>query len=450
MNTGTRAINLNRFLNFKPGHINMKRNSEEIRFSNNRSTKDKLPYFRFGLQGDTAAAISLLSRYPMQARHVNIRNAQVKAVNTILSNIPIGNKLAVRNFSNLTKRQRGFSRRILLKAFDHLKGIGLLDRDGEGFSSSEIIFSNKIKKYIPEQILYCPESTIFINKNGEERKVAEINTKERRELNNRLKEWWKFIKQHDIAPGLTTNDFEVFNKCETEVFGKRPLIKPSRSDILPYIVFNDRDLTKGGRMYGAFWIGMKKELRRGIRIDGSETSDIDGKGMHVQLLYQEAGEPLPEGDIYLYSDDRRKITKGLMLLMMNTKSEVSPEMGRKQVKMTYKNRFGHDEGLDEYILELEGFHYKIMPFLYKPNWGQLQKTEAAIMLNIMEAAMNEDIVVLPVHDGCICKLEHKEKVLQLFKEQGIEAEENRKHLLPVPLEEKKKLLEAFYAYREVA
>ena len=64
--------------------------------------------------------------------------------------------------------------------------------------------------------------------------------------------------------------------------------------------------------------------------------------------------------------------------------------------------------------------------------------------------MNEDIVVLPVHDGCICKLEHKEKVLQLFKEQGIEAEENRKHLLPVPLEEKKKLLEAFYAYREVA
>jgi len=136
--------------------------------------------------------------------------------------------------------------------------------------------------------------------------------------------------------------------------------------------------------------------------------------------------------------------------MMNTSTEVSPELGRKQVRRTYRNKFGHDEGLDGYILELEGFHHKIMHFLYKPNWGQLQKTEASIMLNIMEATMNEGIVVLPVHDGCICKLEHRKRVLQIFTDQGIEAEENRKHLLPVPLEEKKKLLEAFYAYQEVA
>ena len=427
----------------------MKSDSEEIRFSNNRSTKDKLPYFRFGLQGGLATVNSLFSRYPMQARNMKIANAQEMALNTILSNIPTGDKLAVRNFSKLTESQRGFSRIILLNVFDHLSEAGLLVRDGNGFSKSVITFSNKIKRYISNRIIYYPKSTI-ITHIGEVWKVEKIDTIERKGLNRRLKAWWQFIQQHNIEPGLKTLDFEIFNDCEIQVFGKSPLIKPKTTDILPHIVFNDRDLTKGGRMYGAFWIGMKKELRRGIMIDGSKTCDIDGKGMHVQLLYRDAGEPLPEGDLYLYSDERRKVTKGLMLLMMNTSTEVSPELGRKQVKKTYKKRFGKDEGLEEYILELEGFHYKIMPFLYKPNWGQLQKTEAAIMLNIMEAAMNEDIVVLPVHDGCICKLEHKEKVLQLFKEQGIEAEENRKHLLPVPLEEKKKLLEAFYAYREVA
>ena len=159
---------------------------------------------------------------------------------------------------------------------------------------------------------------------------------------------------------------------------------------------------------------------------------------------------LPEGDIYIYADDRRRVTKGLMLLMMNTKEECRPEIGRKRVKRTYKSRFDHDEGLDEYILELEGLHHKILHLLYRPNWGQLQHTEAAIMLNIMEAAMNEDIVVLPVHDGCLCKLEHKEKVLQLFTDQGIEAEENEKHLLPLPLKETKAFLEAFYELQKVA
>ena len=195
---------------------------------------------------------------------------------------------------------------------------------------------------------------------------------------------------------------------------------------------------------------MKKELRRAIKIDGSKTCDIDGKAMHVQLLYKLIGEPAPDGDLYIYTDDRRRITKGLMLLMMNTTEECPPEIGRKRVKRTYRRSFSRDdEGLDEYIIELEGFHHKILPLLYRPNWGQLQHTEAAIMLNIMEAAMNEEIVVLPVHDGCLCKLKHKERVLQLFIDQGIEAEENKKHLLPLPLKETEALLEAFYELQKV-
>ena len=172
--------------------------------------------------------------------------------------------------------------------------------------------------------------------------------------------------------------------------------------------------------------------------------------MHVQLLYKSIGEPLPEGDMYIYPDERRRITKGLMILMMNTAKAFSPEIGRKRVKQTYRKRFGHDEGLDEFILDLEAFHHKIQHLLYKPNWGRLQHSEASIMLNIMEAAMNEGIVVLPVHDGCMCKLEHRKRVLQYFTDQGIEADENKKHLLPVPLNETKDLLKAYFDYRKVA
>lgn len=418
----------------------------------NNSTKGKLSYFKFGLQGDQTMAISLLSDYPMKARTKDIAHAQRKALNTVLSNIPSGDKLEVRNFSSLTNGQRGFSRKKLLDVFNHLKKSELLERTNESFSNSIIKYSTKIKRYIPEGIIYYPETTIFTRIKGEKREVSKIDTEEKINLNRRLRAWWDFIKQYDINPGITTNDFQVFNECETQIFGKQPLIKPSRSEILPYIVYNDRDLTIGGRMYGAFWIGMKKEMRRGIFIDGSKTSDIDGKGMHVQLLYRKIGEPLPEGDLYIHTDERRDITKNLMLLMMNTKNYVSPEIGRKQVIRTYRNKFSKDdEGLlMEYILELEGFHYKLLPLLYKPNWGNLQKTEAAIMLNIMEQAMKENILVLPVHDGCLCKIENRERVLEIFNEHDIEAEENKKHLLPVPIEEKKNLLDAFNKYKKVA
>jgi hypothetical protein len=420
------------------------------KISNGCSGAAKPNYFRFGLRGNDDSAVLLLKVYPMEARNKNIETAQLAAANAILSNIPNGNTLIIPNFSKLKNEERGFSRKIFLAVLNHFVEPNLISREGKGYSSSVITYSPRIMRYKPDNIVYHPAGTIITNIKGEDRKVVKINTEERRELNSRLKAWWEFVKQHDIDPGITPFDFKLFNDRETLIFGKPPLIKPQCTDILPYIIYNDRDLTKGGRMYGAFWIGIKKELRRAITIDGSKTCDIDGKGMHVQLLYKSIGETLPEGEIYIYTDDRRRITKGLMLLMMNTAEEFPPDIGRKHVKRTYRKKFGHDEGLDEYILDLEGFHYKILSELYKPNWGRLHHTEAAIMLNIMEAAMKEDIVVLPVHDGCLCKREHKKKVLQFFTDQGIEAEENKKHLLPLPLEETKALLKAFYELQKVA
>ena len=73
-------------------------------------------------------------------------------------------------------------------------------------------------RYIPDNIIYHPAGTIFTNVKGEERKVAKINTDERKELKGRMKAWWEFIKLHKIDTGITSNDFELFNDCETLVF----------------------------------------------------------------------------------------------------------------------------------------------------------------------------------------------------------------------------------------
>src|ERR1019366_3938986 len=54
-----------------------------------------------------------------------------------------------------------------------------------------------------------------------------------------------------------------------------------------------------GRLYGAFWIGIKKYLRPFLRIEGENCALIDFSSMNVNLAYFFAGE-LPPTDENLY------------------------------------------------------------------------------------------------------------------------------------------------------
>ena len=109
-----------------------------------------------------------------------------------------------------------------------------------------------------------------------------------------------------------------------------------------------------------------------------------------------------------------------MLYMMNSKKDYDLKDGRKAAIGTYNYHQSPEEPsvLEEYIDQLEELHKPILKLLYRSNWGRLQKTEADLMLNIMEEGMKTGILVLPVHDGCLCQLRHKEKVLELFMQQG--------------------------------
>ncbi len=50
------------------------------------------------------------------------------------------------------------------------------------------------------------------------------------------------------------------------------------------------------------------------------------------------------------------------------------------------------------------------------------------------------VPILPVHDGCLCLRSKKNKVIELFMDEAIEAVENKRHLEPLPMEDIKQLL----------
>jgi hypothetical protein len=411
----------------------------------NRLYDETLPYFKHERRCHEADAINLFDAYPMSSRNELVLRAQLSALCAVLANMSTGKNLILPNFSRLNAESWGYSRQVFLNVLQHLEKTALISRlvgDGELTTRSIITYSTRIRAFKPVKIFYQPGGAILINEKKGRSVMAKIDSIERRNLKNDIKNYWAFIQKHTIKPGLDKGIFDLLNEHEQEILRKPALIMPDEEKIFPYAVFNSRDLTLGGRLYGAFWIGCKKEFRRLITIDGELTADLDGKAMHTQLLYKNKGYALPPGDPYIHSDWRRTIYKKLMLLMLNTKNPESPIIGRKKVIQTYIHHYGQQKHLDRYIDEIEKHHHLIMDELYRPNWGHLQKTEAAVMLKIMSRGISDDVVILPVHDGCLCQRRHTNKVLSYFKAEGIIATENRKHLQPLPLEEIQEVLRA--------
>lgn len=396
-------------------------------------------HFRFGLTGTWVEAVCLLDDYPMVARNINVECSQVRALNTILSNQIRGDELSVRNF----EKDKG--RTVLLAVFSHLVEHGMITRNEETMVSSTIRYLPRAADYLPKMIYYTPEATIFYRlKEDGQLRIMNLDTPEKRELSARLSKWRKFIGQQEIKSNLQRVVFDLFNRRQVELLNKNPLVFPDETKCRPYFTFNDKKMHTGGRLYGAWWVGTNKMFRRGLTINGEKSADIDGCGMHVQLLYRREGVQMPSGDPYLYADEQRDICKCLMLLMMNTSKDFPDrEKGRVAVAYTYRRSKAFPTAerteLFDYMRELEKHHHGIAHYLYKSNWGNLQMTEAQIMMRIMEAGMADDIPILPVHDGCLCPRSKKHKILKYFADENINAAENRKHLIPMPIQELKEL-----------
>jgi hypothetical protein len=125
----------------------------------------------------------------------------------------------------------------------------------------------------------------------------------------------------------------------------------------------------------------------------------------------------------------------MMILIINTKTTKNLKQGRADVIRAIR-RARKDYSvreLHEIIDQIETVHAPISHHFYRPNWARLQKAEVEIVLDIIEQAATEGIVTLPVHGGCLCRISEKARVVELFKEQGIIAEENKSHLEPVDM-----------------
>lgn len=414
-------------------------------------------HFKFGLNG-------LIPEARTKELSAGLTERQKVALNAVLCNI--GGTKSIRNLSHVKVQEYGFSQTDFQKVMKmlHEKGIihwSTYHPEKLSTKKSEMYFIKYI--WIMKEVVQVPTNEMIYNiKDKKTKKVLKTGTVKRntpilKAKHRRIQVYHNYISKqvvrHNVSK-LLYNQYVNYLQAKSENPEKfNPPSAPNGKKKFPIAIYSDMGAKKGGRLYNALWIETTKALRQFITINGEKTADIDGCSMHVQLLYRKADLPVPAGNLYIYpkGDDRRKIMKNLMLLMMNTSKKHDTKRflddARKAVMNTYR-REGKDDNnwslkpntdLLPLIIELEEKHRDIFHLLYQSNWGELQRIETEIMLRIMLAAIENDILVLPVHDGCLCQERHKDYILYLFQCEDIIADENTDHYKRLPYEEMKEL-----------
>ena len=83
---------------------------------------------------------------------------------------------------------------------------------------------------------------------------------------------------------------ELQERLSDDSAGSKPLGMHRRN---LYRVFNDRELTTGGRFYGGWWQSVPKAYLRHLAVNGKRMVEIDYSNLHPVILYAEAGATPP-------------------------------------------------------------------------------------------------------------------------------------------------------------
>ena len=169
-----------------------------------------------------------------------------------------------------------------------------------------------------------------------------------------------------------------------------------------YRVFT-RTWNQGGRLYGGWWIGVPKEERRLIQIDGEPTIELDYGQLHPTLLFAMVGRQL-DYDAYEVRGFGRELGKETFMRLLNR----TPERGGRYIRQ--EGEAPLPRGISpEHYTELYKQHLEPVRHLFGVGMGlRLQRKDSDLALEVLTELADQQIVALPVHDSFIVTHQHAE------------------------------------------
>jgi len=229
------------------------------------------------------------------------------------------------------------------------------------------------------------------------------------------------LVQHCISMDLTDTNLETM---EVELAEKNDDLTKSYIDFTSVQlarIFARGSLEKGGRFYRGWWQGVPERHRPHIRIDGNKVTEVDFSGMAPRIIYGEAGVSIPiDFDPYDVgldawegkNDHRRPLVKKFLNAMINDEDGVYT-LGSDEAKILgLKHK--------QLLKQIELTHEPIFESLRSGAGLHAQFIESIIAEKVMLDLLEQDVVVLPIHDSFIIRLgfanDLRESMQRNFKE----------------------------------
>lgn len=170
-------------------------------------------------------------------------------------------------------------------------------------------------------------------------------------------------------------------------------------------IFSRGSLSKGGRFYGGWWQSLPSIYRGHITIDDYKTVEVDYSNMALRIVYAQKNIDVDrDQDLYDIGfddwqgkdDPRRPHIKTFVNALMND------DKGNYSLPKAEQSEIGisHEE-LTQKVLET---HKPIADSLVAGVGLDTQFIDSQIAELVMHSMMNEDILVLPIHDSFIVRL----------------------------------------------
>ncbi|MBF9058422.1 hypothetical protein HKCCSP123_04430 [Rhodobacterales bacterium HKCCSP123] len=180
-------------------------------------------------------------------------------------------------------------------------------------------------------------------------------------------------------------------------------------------IFNNDTFEEGGRLYGGFWQVLSSNDRlTGIAINDDGVAECDYGQMSLMLLYAEAGETPPKGDLYdlseygIPTDCRKGIKKVIQAIINSPKLPTRmPGGARKHFPKRYTVKK---------VIEAVRLKHDCVFDLMTSNAGlRLFRTESDILVEVLLTLRDQGVVALPIHDGVVVADKDREKTIQTMK-----------------------------------
>jgi hypothetical protein len=198
-------------------------------------------------------------------------------------------------------------------------------------------------------------------------------------------------------------------------------LESGRAQVRLLRIFHRADFRNGGRFYHAFWQNAPKisgfdktgKYRRGrdqITINGGATAEVDYAGMHIRLLYQEAGRSMP-ADPYDIGGFPREQAKLALLIAINAPTNIDAVRALADALRLgggVADPFGTARRL---IRAVKALHPDIAEAFGSDAGIRLMRQDSEIAERVMlEMLRATGIVPLCIHDSFVVPTSHEERL----------------------------------------